>query len=259
MFNLSLADLYPFIGKYFLPAVRVFSLFMTAPVFNEKNVGKKTKICLAIVVSVIICQNIPDNHVEILSYDGLWAGIQQILIGAAMGLTIELLFSSVRHAGEIIGLQMGLSFASFYDTAAASNMPVIARMLNLLATLLFLSFNGHLWLLNTLSDSFILLPVSTQSFRNDGFFAIISAGGVIFRSGLMLGLPVITLLLSINLTFGILNRLTPQLSIFAVGFPLTLSIGMIALSIIMYTLAPFFENMMKEIFYQLSKTITLMA
>lgn len=75
----------------------------------------------------------------------------------------------------------------------------------------------------------------------------------------MLGLPIITLLLCLNLTLGLLNRLTPQLSIFVVGFPLTLSIGMMAMSMIMYTLSPFFENMLEVIFGHLSKIILLLS
>jgi len=138
-------------------------------------------------------------------------------------------------------------------------MPVISRILNLLVTLLFLTFNGHLWMLNTLADSFILLPVSATPINADGLLAITYTAGMVFKCGLMLGLPIITLLLTLNLTLGLLNRLTPQLSIFVVGFPLTLSIGMIAMSMIMYTLAPFFENMMEDIFEQLTKIILLLT
>lgn len=138
-------------------------------------------------------------------------------------------------------------------------MPVISRILNLLVTLLFLTFNGHLWMLNILADSFVLLPVSATPINADGLLAITYTAGMVFKCGLMLGLPIITLLLTLNLTLGLLNRLTPQLSIFVVGFPLTLSIGMIAMSMIMYTLAPFFENMMEDIFEHLTKIILLLT
>ncbi|RPH26519.1 flagellar type III secretion system protein FliR [Buttiauxella warmboldiae] len=259
MLNLSIMTLYPLIAKFFWPALRVLALFSTAPVFKEKKIGNKTRVGLAIVIAILIGQNLPDSHIEIISYMGLWVAIQQFIIGAVMGLTLELIFVAVRNAGEIIGLQMGLSFATFFDPAAGGSMPVIARILNILVTLLFLTFNGHLWILNVLADSFILLPVSANPLKGDGFLAMVYAGGMIFKSGLMLGLPIITLLLTLNLTLGLLNRLTPQLSIFVVGFPLTLSIGMVAMSMMMYTLAPFFENMMKDIFYQLAKILTLLA
>lgn len=259
MLTLSIVSLDPILNQFFWPMLRVLALFTTAPIFNEKSISKKTKVGMAVIISLLISQNLPNSHIEIFSVAGLWVGAQQFIIGAAMGLTVQLIFVAVRTAGEIIGLQMGLSFATFFDPAAGGNMPVIARILNLLVTLLFLTFNGHLWLLNILSESFFLLPVSANPLNADGFLAITYAAGMIFKCGLMLGLPIITLLLTLNLTLGLLNRLTPQLSIFVVGFPLTLSIGMIAMSMIMYTLAPFFENMMADIFDHLSNIIILFA
>lgn len=259
MLNFSLPDLYLLIAKFFWPALRVLALFITAPVFKEKSLGKKTKISIAMMVSIVIGQNLPDNQIAIFSYVGLWVGIQQFIIGILMGLTLAIIFAAVRNAGEIIGLQMGLSFAAFFDPASGGSVPVIGRILNVLAMLLFLQFNGHLWLLKVLADSFILLPISTHPLKQDGFLAVTHTGGMIFKSGLMLGLPIITLLLALNLTLGLLNRLTPQLSIFVVGFPLTLSIGMVAISMMMYTLSPFFENMMSEGFYLLSNIINLLA
>ncbi|THD49567.1 flagellar biosynthetic protein FliR [Rahnella sp. Larv3_ips] len=259
MLNLSISSLYEIINQFFWPALRVLALFTTAPIFNEKSIGKKAKIGMAVIIAMLIGQNLPESNVKIFSIPALWVGAQQFIIGAAMGLTVQLIFVAVRTAGEIIGLQMGLSFATFFDPAAGGNMPVIARILNLLVTLLFLTFNGHLWMLHILADSFILLPVSANPLNSDGFWAITHAAGLIFKCGLMLGLPIITLLLILNLTLGLLNRLTPQLSIFVVGFPLTLSIGMVAMSLIMYTLAPFFENMMADIFDQLENIIIMFS
>ncbi|HEN3278331.1 TPA: flagellar type III secretion system protein FliR [Yersinia enterocolitica] len=259
MISLSIVSLYSIINQFFWPMLRVLALFSTAPIFNEKGISKKTKIGLAIIIASLIGQHQPNNHIEIFSIVGLWVGAQQFIIGAAMGLTIQLIFVAVRNAGEIIGLQMGLSFATFFDPASGGNMPVIARILNLLVTLLFLSFNGHLWMLSILADSFILLPVSSYPLSSEGFIYLPRMAGLIFKYGLMLGLPIIALLLCLNLTLGLLNRLTPQLSIFVVGFPLTLTVGMMSMSMLMYTLAPFFENMMEDIFEYLAQMIILLA
>lgn len=259
MLHLSIVSLYTIINQFFWPMLRILALFSTAPILNDKSIDKKTKLGMAVIISLLIGQNLPESHVEIFSFAGLWVAAQQFIIGAAIGLTIEMIFVAVRNAGEIIGLQMGLSFATFFDPAAGGSMPVIARILNLLVTLLFLTLNGHLWMLNILADSFILLPISVKPLHSSGLLAMANIGIIIFKCGLMLALPIITLLLTLNLTLGLLNRLTPQLSIFAVGFPLTLSIGMVAMSMIMYTLVPFFENMMKDIFEQLSKMLVILA
>lgn len=89
----------------------------------------------------------------------MWLASQQILIGVALGLTMQFAFAAIRLAGEVIGMQMGLSFATFFDPSGGPNTPVLARLLNLLAMLLFLSFDGHLWLISLLADSFHTLPI----------------------------------------------------------------------------------------------------
>ncbi len=259
MYTLSVESLYFQINHLFWPALRVLALFSTAPIFSGKEFNKKAKVGLAVAISFLIGQNFPDSHIIVFSWQGVGVAAQQLIIGAAMGLTIQLIFVAVRTAGEIIGLQMGLSFATFFDPSGGQNMPIVSRILNLLATLLFLTFDGHLWMLTILNQSFEVLPVDAASLHTEGFYYLVQAGGLIFRYGLLLGLPIITLLLAINFTLGLLNRLTPQLSIFVIGFPLTLTVGMGALALSMRALAPFFENVMTEIFNHLSEMIILFS
>ncbi|WP_435927705.1 flagellar biosynthetic protein FliR [Dryocola sp. BD613] len=259
MYSLSVESLYFQISHFFWPALRILALFSTAPVFSGKEFSNKGKVGLAVCIAFLIGQNLPDSHIIIFSWQGVAVAAQQLIIGAAMGLTVQLIFVSIRSAGEFIGLQMGLSFATFFDPSGGQNMPVVARLLNLLATLLFLSFDGHLWMLTILNQSFEALPVGGAALHTQGFYYLAQMGGLIFRCGLMLSLPVVTLLLAINFTLGLLNRLTPQLSIFVIGFPLTLTIGMGALALKMYTLAPFVENLTVDIFNHLAQIILLLA
>lgn len=259
MLTLSVASLYPYINHYFWPFLRILALFSSAPIYNEKEISGKLKVGLALILTFLIASNLPESDVKILSISGLWVGIQQVIIGIAMGFIVQFIFVAVRHGGELVGLQMGLSFATFYDHSGGQNMPVIARILNLLVTLLFLYFNGHLLLIDALAASFDILPVKERPLEAGGFMALVQASGVIFKSGMMLALPVVALLLCLNLIMGILNRLTPQLSIFVVGFPLSLSIGMFALSLIMYSLSPFFESLINSIFESLSVVLISFA
>ncbi|CAK9885303.1 MAG: hypothetical protein XXXJIFNMEKO3_01700 [Candidatus Erwinia impunctatus] len=151
---------------------------------------------------------------------------------------------------------MGLSFAIFFDPGSRLNMPVLARFLDILAVLLFLSFNGHLWLISLLSDSFHTLPIGGEPLNSNAFLALTKAAGLIFLNGLRLALPLITLLLTLNLALGLLNRMSPQLSVFAVGFPVTLSLRIVFMSLMMPLLAPFCEHLFSEVFDLLAKVLS---
>jgi flagellar biosynthetic protein FliR len=247
------------LSQYFWPLLRILALISTAPVFSEKQISKKVKIGLGGLIVILVAPGLPISTVPIFSAAGLWLAAQQILIGVALGLTMLFAFAAIRLAGEVIGMQMGLSFATFFDPSGGPNTPVLARLLNLLAMLLFLSFNGHLWLISLLVDSFHTLPVQAEPLNGNGFLALTQAGSLIFINGLMLALPLICLLLTLNMALGLLNRMTPQLSVFVIGFPVTMTIGIMTIGMMMPMLAPFCEHLFGEFFDRLADVIGSMT
>ena len=224
------------------PFVRMLSLVSTAPVFGESVVPGKVRIAIAAVLTLVIAPTLaPLPSIPIVSLGGVWILIQQVLIGAAIGFSMRLLFAAVLAAGEYIGLQMGLSFASFFDPVSGGATMVVARLLNMLALLIFLAVDGHLLLINALAASFATVPISDAPMASHGWTLLVASGGQIFTTGLLLALPLVTALLTLNLAMGILNRASPQFSIFAVGFPLTLMAGIFMMEMLMPQLGAFLE------------------
>lgn len=239
------AQLASWITAFLWPFVRMLSLIGTAPIFSEAKVQRPLKVALAALLAIAIVPGlgadaIPD--VPLFSAAGVWIIAQQVLIGAAMGFSMKLVFAAVQAAGDYIGLQMGLSFASFFDPASGGQTVVLSRIFNMLTLLIFLSLDGHLLLIATLAESFHILPISDAPLSATGWRTLALSGGSIFAMGLMLALPLIAALLTLNLAMGILNRASPQLSIFAVGFPLTLLAGLLMLQALMPHLASFLEQ-----------------
>lgn len=248
MINLTSADIYYWLNQFFWPFIRLMALISTAPVLNEKEITTKAKIGLGLLATFLIGPHLTITPVPIFSAEGLWLLVKQILIGTCIGFTMQLAFATFRMAGEVIGLQMGLSFATFFDPSGGPNMPVLARFLNLLAMLLFLAFDGHLWLISMLADSFHVIPIDTAPIDTNIFYSIARAGSLIFINGLMLALPLVTLLLVLNLALGLLNRMTPQLSVFVIGFPVTLTVGIMTIGTLMTLIPQFAEHLFGEFF-----------
>ena len=159
---------------------------------------------------------------------------------------MRIVFVAVEMAGELVGLQMGLGFATFFDSENAGHIPVVGQFLGLVATLFFLTLNGHLQMISLLSQSFSALPISGAALAATGFRTLVSWGGEIFAAGLLLALPLLAALLITNLALGILTRAAPQLNIFTVGFPLTLAIGLLVLGLALPYLAPVLERMIQD-------------
>jgi flagellar biosynthetic protein FliR len=188
--------------------------------------------------------NIPAD-IEASSGPGLFILLQQILVGLSMGFAMRLVFTAIDMAGDIMGMQMGLGFASFYDPINFTNTQVIAQFLGMLAALAFLSMNGHLFMLSTLAESFQAFPISTNIPSAHAMQTLALWGGSIFAHALRLSLPLIAALLITNLALGILTRSAPQLNIFAIGFPITLVVGFATLMLTLPYLAPLLEVFMQ--------------
>ena len=247
VFSVTSAELTAWVTTFFYPFVRMLALMSTAPVFSEKSVPRKVKVGLAAILSIVLAPGIgPVPPVPIVSPGGIWIIVQQVLIGAGMGFTMKLVFAAVQAAGEYISLQMGLSFASFFDPMAGGTTMVVGRLLNMLAMLLFLAFDVHLLLVSVLAESFQTLPIADAPLSGGGWLFLVESASQVFISGLMLSLPLVTALLILNLAMGILNRASPQFSIFAVGFPLTLLAGIAMLLLLIPNLGAFLEPRFAE-------------
>ena len=234
VFSVTSAQLTAWLVAFLWPFVRMLALVSTAPVLGESTVPRQVKVGFAALFAILLSPTLgPMPDVPVVSAGGVWIIIQQVLIGAAMGFTMKLVFTAVLAAGEYIGLQMGLSFASFFDPMNGGATMVVARFLNMLAMLIFIAVDGHLMMIAALAESFQALPISDAPLNANGWLVIATGGAQIFASGLMLALPLVTALLTLNLAMGILNRASPQFSIFAVGFPLTLLAGIGMLQLLM--------------------------
>lgn len=237
--------------QFFFPFVRIVSLITTAPITGEKVVPVKVKIGLSLLIVFLLPLPRVDEHLTLFSLTGIWMISQQIIIGIVIGFTMQLAFFTIRFTGELIGIQMGLSVATFFDPSGGPSTPVISRILNVVAILIFLSLDWHLRLLLGLAESFGIIPVSQLPLQSKGYLILIETSIRLFNNGLLLALPLITPLLLINMALGLLNRLTPQLSIFVIGFPITLLLGLFTLSLFMPTLIPYSEYIFSLFFERL--------
>jgi len=141
---------------------------------------------------------------------------------------------------------MGLGFAQMNDPANGVTVPVVSQFYIIMATLLFLALNGHLVVIDVLAESFTMLPVSMQGISPDGIWMLIEWSSWIFTGAVLMSLPVVVALLLINVAFGVMMRAAPQLNVFAVGFPLTLTFGFIFMWASLEIFLPQFNNLFEH-------------
>mgnify|MGYP000149074862 FL=1 len=243
MLSVTSAQLEGWLALLAYPMARILGFLGAAPVFGNNAVPRRIKLMVGLAVTLGLMPVVPSVPQAALdSWSGLLLIVQQTLIGIAMGLVLRVVFAALDLMGEIISLQMGLSFATFFDPVAGGQTAVVGEFLTLLATLVFLSLNGHLLMIDALARSFEWLPVSATLPHKGGWLILARFGASIFASGLLMALPVVTALLITNIALGVLTRAAPQLNLFAIGFPITLTVGFGVLLLTLGHLAPLLQH-----------------
>lgn len=260
MLSVTAAQLDAWLAAAAFPLARLLGLFATAPIFSNRGMPARVRLAAGLAVGIALLPAMPPMP-EVAPNSGIGLAIfgQQIFIGVAVGFMMRLVFAAVDTAGALIGMQMGLSFAIFFDPDAGGQTAVLSDFLSLIATLLFLAVNGHLLMIEVLVRSFEWLPVGAEVVRAQGWGYIARAGAAVFATGLLLSLPVLGILLVANISLGVLTRAAPQLNLFAVGFPVTLTAGFVGVLLFMTNFAPVLQSLFERGFDDIGRMLELLA
>ncbi|MDV6319159.1 flagellar biosynthetic protein FliR [Chromohalobacter sp. HP20-39] len=259
MVQVTFDQLHEWLTLFFWPFVRILAFLAASPLWSQHSVPRQVSIVLGALIAFVIAPALPPMpDTPIVSIGGLGILMQEMLIGIAMGMVLRVTIAVVQAAGEFIGLQMGLAFATFF-TPGVGNSMVLSRIFQMITLLMFLALNGHLMTLEILANSFQTLPVGGPRVDASAGELIARWGGEIFTSGVLMALPLIVSLLIINLTLGVLNRASPQLSIFSIGFPMTLTTGVVLLMTLMPDLLRFLEIIFSESLNTMQEVVQRLA
>ena len=231
MITFTEAQVMAWVSPVFWAFLRILAVFSSAPIFSARSVPMRTRVALAMLVAICAQAGLGDQPVIGLNDpQALTAVFQQVVVGIAIGLAVRIVFSSVELAGEVIGLQMGLNYAGFFDPSTNSQTSAVGRFFGNTTMLLFVVLNGHLMVLQAVVSSFETFPIGDGALESVSRMRLHELGAVVFQYGLWIALPMIGMLLFINIVLGFISRIAPQMNAFAIGFPLTLSAGLVGIA-----------------------------
>ncbi len=226
--DLELPALGAVIGGYLLVFFRIGGFFLVAPVFGTQLVPRRVRTGLALLVTLLLAPMLPPlPPQDPLSLAMAVTIAKQLLVGLALGFSMQVFFQAIVFGAQLIAMQMALGFASMVDPANGINVTVLAQYFLLMLTLVFLATNGHIVMFEVMLESFRYLPLAGDWDWSSTSWTIAGWGSWMFISGLLLALPAVTALLIVNIAFGVMTRAAPQLNVFSLGFPLSLLLGLV--------------------------------
>ncbi|MFB9134703.1 flagellar biosynthetic protein FliR [Vibrio olivae] len=229
--DVTFAQLSSWLGQYWWPFFRIGAVFLSMPFFGDSLIPLWVRTLLAFSLAVVAAPLMPVMPaVDLFSLSSLFLAFEQIIWGLMFGLIIHMLFTIFTMLGQIVSLQMGLGMAMMNDPVNGMSVAILGRIFLIFATLLFLSLEGHLLVIDIIVQSFRAWPVGS-GLSELSFKGILSIFGWMFSSSLALALPAIVSMLLTNISFGIMNRAAPSLNVYALGFPMTMLLGLFAVLI----------------------------
>jgi flagellar biosynthetic protein FliR len=230
MVTFTEAQLLAWLSPVLWPFVRVLALFSALPVLGQRTVPARVRVGLAFLIVVAAQASLPTMPVVPLDSPAAFALIvQNLLIGITLGFAVRIVFAAVEFAGELIGLQMGLNYAGFFDPSSGGQGTAVARFFGTTIGFLFIAVNAHLLVVMAVVQSFHAFPVGSEPFAFLRAMQPQTWGAEIFGLGLWIALPLVGMLLFVNLVLGIISRVASQMNVFAIGFPVTLGVGLLGI------------------------------
>ena len=227
MLTFTEAQVLAWITPILWPFLRVLALFASLPVLGQRTVPMRIRVALAFLIAFCAQATLPTMPlIPLDSPATVLAVVQQMLIGVSLGFAVRIVFSAVEFAGELIGLQMGLNFAGFFNPMTGGEATATSRFFGISVSWLFIVTGGHLLLIAAVVQSFQAFPVSSEPFAFLRAVQPQTWGAEIFSLGLWIALPLVAMLLFTNLVLGVISRVSQQMNIFAIGFPITVVVGL---------------------------------
>jgi flagellar biosynthetic protein FliR len=228
--TLNVADVSMWVSRLWWPMLRIGGFVLAAPIASETTIPTLVKIVLSLSLAFVMAPMAPvPAALSIFSGAGVLAAVQELLIGVAIGMVVQLTLEALTFAGQSISLTMGLGFATLVDPQRGAQTTVLGQMFMIFGVLTYLAINGHLILLGALAESFQTLPIGGAHIDKSFPLSVVLWGAQVFESGFLIALPAVIALVIVNLALGVVTRAAPQLNLFAIGFTITLICGFFVL------------------------------
>lgn len=235
-----------------LPFVRILSFLHFCPIFDQKSFSRRIKIGTALGLSILITPMLHNNVVltELISMRSVILMGEQILWGFLFGATLQLVFVALQTAGHILSMNMGLGMAMMNDPSSGSSTTVISQIIFVFCALLFFTMDGHLLFMTILYKGFVYWPIG-QAINEFSLRTLALSLGWIMSSATLIALPTTFVMLIVQGGFGLLNRVSPTLNLFSLGFPISMLFGLLCISMLVTNIPDHYINLTNEILAKL--------
>ncbi len=240
--------------------MRVSLVLFLMPFFGGQTLPAPVKAALCLTLTFALWPRLPLAGHELPAHPfGLALMLaSELILGLVLGLAIRFLFAAIQTGGQLIGFQMGFAMVNAVDPDSGVSEAVTAHFLYMVSLLTFLTFNGHLYLLDGLLKSFDFIPPGGINVSHGLASQIFLLSGQIFLLAIQIGAPALAAILLTDLALALVSRAAPQMNVLIIGFPIKIGIGFLFLGIIFEIISLYVEGFISRMPALFTQLINLM-
>ncbi len=222
-------------AAFLLVFARIGTMLMLLPALGEQSVSARLRLTFALVLAAVLLP----LHRDAYHIDPAALGpavvmlVEEILVGAVLGITARLTISALEVAGSVIAQQLGLGFVTAVDPTQDEQGAILGNFLSMLGVTLIFATNMHHLVIAALNDSYVLFAPGEVPAAGDVAALVTRTVSGAFRIGIQLSAPFLVFGLVFNVGLGVLSRLMPQMQVFFVALPLSILIGLMVMALVL--------------------------
>lgn len=246
---------------FLLVMVRISATVLSLPFLGARNVPALLKILFIFLLSFGLYPTLHTQGIVLPSTLGQLGLLilGELAIGLLLGFVVQILFTSIRFGGELISQQIGLSLANLFDPQNSQPVSIISQFHYTLAALFFFTLHAHHWFIYAMAESLHRIPLLGLTPSQTLVTALLHLVNNLFVMAIKIGAPVLSVLLLSTLALGIIARLVPQMNVFILSLPVSLSVGLLVLGFSLPYLVQRFQTMFSQLGREMFLIIRLMG
>ena len=233
-----------------LVLMRFGGLIVSAPILGSRNFPVIAKIGLAGLCALLVTpsvpaleQRLPDDPIPFAMM-----GAGELMIGLMMGFVMTITFAGIQVAGQLMDMQTGFGMMNVFNPVLETQFPIFGFYFFIIAVLYLLVLNGHHMMLRYMVHTFDKIPLGGFVARPALFLEVGRWGRVMFFDGLLIAAPVAGAMMLAYITMGLLGRAVPQIHLFVVGFPITITVGLLMVALVTGVYLQVLDGMFERMF-----------
>ncbi|MBQ9406117.1 MAG: flagellar biosynthetic protein FliR [Desulfovibrio sp.] len=218
-----------------LTLMRVSIVMFMLPIFSTNNIPVQVKAAATLVLTLGIWPYLSFNaaYMPAHPFDVGIMILGELVMGLVLGMAVNFLFMGIQSGGELLGFQMGFTMIHFADPLSGNQTGASSFFLWMVSSLVFLTLDGHLYMIKGFAGSFALIPPGELFLGRLVLDQVLSLSAQVFILALQIAAPVMVALFLVEVTLALMARTSPQVHIMEFGFPLKIIVGFFFLGLLM--------------------------